>query len=120
MEVIAEGKKLEYVLWALAGKVVSVSTPQPIVNAKQKPNGKLEQETSGTLYDQVVHALHKGKPKPAHINMAWVREFAEQRGFSPGSAKNMVDRLRREKLIRKDNSAPSKGVGARYVVLPAK
>lgn len=114
-EVFVDDKHLSYVLWALSGHVVSVSTPQPVANAKRTKNG-IAAEGGGRLID--IFTTHLRKAKPAEINAQYVQDFMQENGLNPGSFGHVLKEARTAGLIRKVGKGIGKK-GSRYIVLPA-
>lgn len=115
-EVFVDDKKLPYVLWALSGHCISVSTPQPVVNAKKGANGKIHSVTAGgTLLE--LFAEHLKQTKPESIKVSDVREFLESNGTAPANAGYVLKQAVLAKLIKKDRKSPAQGIACKYVVL---
>lgn len=115
-EVFVDDKKLPYVLWALSGHCISVSTPQPVVNAKKGANGKIHSVTANGTLSELFEA-HLKKHKPATINAVYVRDFLQSNGAAPASAGYVLKQALLAKLIKKDRKSPSQGIACKYVVL---
>lgn len=104
-----EDKNLSKVLIALAGLVVNMDAPQPVVNAVVK-KGKLEQETSGSsLKDRVIEKLRM-KRKGQVISSTDLTNIIAEVGGTPAS-KNYI-----QKLLFEEKFMKSKERGS-YVIL---
>ena len=97
-EVIVDDKKLSYVLWALAGHAVHVSTPLPVINAKKTRNG-IVQQTGGNLLE--MFKAHLAETKPKQLDVKFVKQWMQGAGLNPASAGYILKHAQRSKLIRK-------------------
>lgn len=108
--VMIEDKKLAEVLTALAGKVLSMDIPQPVINA-EKRDGKLFARTDGSLTsvfrDYVTHT------KLNNFGIAEVRDFLSKAGRPVSSAPGILKVAKREGWLK----AKGTGKGTTYIVV---
>jgi hypothetical protein len=105
-EVIVDDKKLSYVLWALTGHCVRVSTPQPLVNAAIQ-NGSITAKTSGDSIDRLKVWCHEHKLKT--VNAKNIKEFCIGNGLSVQSYSNMITRAKEAGVLKKRRVTGTKG-----------
>jgi hypothetical protein len=98
IEVFVEGKHLEYVLWALAGKAVEVRTPQPVVNATAKANG-MHAKTRGDTLALLGTWLKETKLK--RLRAKDIKGFCEKHGLSVKSYNHVIDKAIAAGLLNK-------------------
>ncbi len=99
-KLIIDDKKLAPVLTALAGLVVSMEPPRPMVNATMTSNKVVKQISpnggtiSGRVGDQM--ALHKGQ----RVNSDQLKEMIKVAGGNPNSIGSMRNWLVDHKMIK--------------------
>ena len=98
IEVFVEGKHLEYVLWALAGKAVEVRTPQPVVNATAKANG-VHAKTRGDTMALLGTWLKETKLQ--QVRAKDVKVFCEKHGLSVRSYNHVIDKAIAAGVLKK-------------------
>lgn len=112
--IFVDDKKLPDFLHAMAGKIVSMDPPQPVVNASVGTDGKLNADTyGGTMSDMFI--AHCRKNKIPSVTPSDVRAFLESVGRSPASCQHVLKQAVERGALRKKG----KGLKARYEVVPA-
>lgn len=118
VEFYCDDKKVGVALWRLLGIAIGKPEATPVVNAKPKRNGKIEQVTrSGNATDLFLAELRKERQR--QINIADVRAWLDASGAAAsGSAGYVLKQLKARKLIKMARG-PTKGHAVKYDVLPA-
>jgi hypothetical protein len=97
-EVMISDKNLSKFLIACAPYVDAMSVPQPVVNARIRNDGKIEEETSGKASEMFVAYLRKlGRTEFVNND---VREWLPTIGRSAKSTQTVLSHLVEEKLAR--------------------
>lgn len=97
--VFVDDKRLADSLKALRGIAHHLDAPQEVVNATKGPNGKLRQETGGSLIDMVINTVLKsGKDK---VTMEELRHWTTAAGGNKESIYYVTTTLKERRVLSK-------------------
>ena len=109
-----EDKKLSDVMHVLAGKVITMDVPQPVVNASAT-GGKVTADSSGGTMSEMFIA-HCVKKKIKEVQPKDVRAFLESVGRSPASCQHVLKQAVEHGKLKKRG----RGLKAVYEVVGVK
>lgn len=119
VEFFCEDKNVGVALWRLVGIAIGKPEATPVINAKPKRNGKIDQVTaSGSMTDLYIAHIKKHRLKEVSVQAA--REWLVESGVgAAASAGYLLKHLKTRKLIRLAADSPKTGYRVRYRVMPA-
>src|SRR5215471_18834705 len=109
IECLVDAKQLGAVLMVLAGKVRSMSPPQPVVERPSNSSGGVP------MLDLFADWLRKHKFRTVNVSMT--REFLREHGRREGNATYLLGTARNAGMLRHNGGGPH---DSRWVVLASK
>jgi hypothetical protein len=112
IEVFVDDKRLAQVMHAMTGLIVSMSVPQPVVNAEVKKQGRIVAKSNGNLHSLFIE--HLAKSKVDEIRPSQVADWLEQHGKSRFSANYLIKNLVKQGVLKR---GPGKTTKTTYKVV---